>query len=255
LLQGKGFWITEISTCENGVPQAIRDAAQQAGLSHVIINVADGPRAIAPETGLAATVDLLRNCGMIVWGWQRIYGDDPDGEAQAARRQVHTLGLSGYVLRAGAAYERLDKQRAAERFLHEVRLGLDVPLALSAYRFPNYHPRFPWAVFLKHCDFHLPPVFWEAAHNAAWQLNESKRQCDALPWARPYLAVGAAYRAPSGWAPREQDIVAFLEAASVLKVAAVSFFEWGACRRDLPLVWKTIADYEWPASPLAQAVG
>lgn len=255
LVQGKGFWLEELASCEGGDLQAILRTARAAGLSHVLIKIADGLRPVDVETGLLALVSLLQEEGINVLGWHVVYGDDPDGEAQVAIRQCHALGLEGYVIRAGAAYERPGKEKAAQRFLHDLRLGLAIPVALSSYRFPNFHPRFPWAVFLKHCDFHLPLVFWEAAHNAAWQLNESKRQCDALPWARPYLAVGAAYRARSGWAPREQDILEFLDAACVLKLAAVNFFEWSACRRELPLVWKTIADYEWPVSLATEAVG
>lgn len=254
-MQGKGFWLEDISSCEGGDPHAILRAAQAADLRHVLVKIADGLQPVEVETGLAALVSMLQREGVAVWGWHVLYGDDPDGEAQVAIRQCHALGLDGYVIRAGAAYERLGKEKAAQRFLHDLRLGLSIAVALSAYRFPNFHPRFPWAVFLKHCDFHLPLVFWEAAHNAAWQLNESKRQCDALPWARPYLAVGAAYRARSGWAPREQDVQEFLDAACVLRLAAVSFFEWSACRRDLPLVWKTIAEYAWPAAPIVEAVG
>lgn len=255
MVQGKGFWIESIPACEGGDPQAILRTAQQAGLSHVVVKIADGLCTVETEIGLAPTVSLLKANGITVLGWHMVYGEDAAGEAQVAIHQVHALGLDGYVIRAGVAYERVGKEKAARRFLHDLRLGLDVPVALSAYRFPNYHPRFPWAAFLEKCDVHMPPVFWEAAHNAAWQLNESKRQCDALPWARPYLAIGPAYRARSGWVPREQDVLEFLEAARVLNLAAVSFYEWSVCRRALPLLWKTIAEYEWPAAPLTEPVG
>ncbi len=255
MVQGKGFWIESISDCEGGDPQAILRAAQQAGLNHIVVKIADGPQPVETETGLSRLVILLQANGIPVLGWHTVYGDDAAEEAQVAIRQVHALNLDGYVLRAGTAYEQWGKEKAARRFLHDLRLGLDVPVALSAYRFPNYHPRFPWVVFLEKCDFHMPPVFWEMAHNAAWQLNESKRQCDALPRARPYLAVGPAYRARSGWAPREEDVLEFLEAARVLNLTAVSFYEWSACRHALPLLWKAIAEYEWPAAPATGPVG
>ncbi len=41
-VSGKGFFIWKIKDCEGGNPQAITRAAQQAGLTHVLIKIADG---------------------------------------------------------------------------------------------------------------------------------------------------------------------------------------------------------------------
>lgn len=146
MVQGKGFWIESVSDCEGGDPQAILRVAQRAGVHHIVVKIADGLQPSETETGLSRLVSLLQANGITVLGWHTVYGDDAAGEAQVAIRQVRVLNLDGYVLRAGAAYERWGKEKAAKRFLHDLRLGVNVPVALSAYRFPNYHPRFPWAV-------------------------------------------------------------------------------------------------------------
>jgi hypothetical protein len=258
-LHGKGFFIQSLAECEGGNPQAILGTAQAADLRHVIVKVADGSEPLGLDLSRgdlwASVVQLLRSNGIAVWGWHPVYGDDPDGEVQAAIRRASGLSLDGYVIQAGEKYERSGMASAAERFMHDVRLALDIPLALSSYRFPNYHPGFPWAAFLEKCDFHMPQVFWEGGHNATWQLRESKRQCDALPNTRPYIATGPAYCAGS-WSPVESEVVDFLDAARELRIAAVNFFEWAACRKNLPLLWKIIAEYAWPEPPqMASPVG
>jgi hypothetical protein len=93
----------------------------------------------------------------------------------------------------------------------------------------------------------MPQVYWEQAHDAIEQLGESKRQCEALPNAKPYIPTGAAYSA-TGWSPSDQDISDFLDTAQALGAPAVNFFNWDACRASLPLLWKAIASFTWPAA-------
>ena len=53
LLEGKGFYIWKIHNCEGGDPWAITRKAQEARLTHLLIKIADGPRAY--------NVDLAEN--------------------------------------------------------------------------------------------------------------------------------------------------------------------------------------------------
>jgi len=41
-LVGKGFYIWKISRCEGGDVQAIATVAAQAGLTHILVKIADG---------------------------------------------------------------------------------------------------------------------------------------------------------------------------------------------------------------------
>jgi hypothetical protein len=100
----------------------------------------------------------------------------------------------------------------------------------------------------------MPKVYWEQAHNAGEQLSESKRQCDALPNAKPYIPSGAAYSA-TGWSPTAQDITDFLNTAELLSLPAVNFFDWDNCQASLPLTWKAIASFTWPAAPQGNPPG
>jgi hypothetical protein len=249
-LQGKGFFTFLLPECEKGAPAAILAAAQAAGLSHVLVKIADGARPFGVDAAgcdfTAPVVQALRGAGIAVWGWHYVYGNDPAGEAKVAVQRAGALGLDGYVVDAEQEYKQPGKDKAARQFMAAVRAGLDIPLALSSYRFPDYHPELPWAAFLELCDYHMPQVYWEQAHNAGAQLRESKRQCDALPNARPYLATGTAYGTP-GWAAAPADIADFLNTAKTLGIPAANFFSWDYCRLHLPAVWKAVADFDWPA--------
>jgi hypothetical protein len=251
-LQGKGFFTFNLRNCEGGDPGSILAAAQAAGLSHIIVKIADGVQAAGIDPSgvdfTAPVVQALQQAGMNVWGWQSVYGNDPSAEAAIAIARMQALGLDGYVVSAGKEYEQPGRSSAAQQFITTVRAALKLPIALSSFRFPNFHPKFPWSDFLTFCDLHMPQVFWEQAHDADEQLSESKRQCDALPHARPYFPSGAAYSA-AGWSPTAQDMTDFLDTAQALGLPAANFFDWDACRTSLPLLWKAIASFTWPAAP------
>ncbi|MFH1523986.1 MAG: hypothetical protein ABIF04_03400 [Chloroflexota bacterium] len=251
-LQGKGFITLALPDCEGGGPEAIVTEARAAGLSHVIVKIADGVQAFGVDASgndsTAPVVQALRSAGITVWGWHYLYGDTPSDEANIAVQRAQSLGLDGYVVSAGSDYKQSGKEIAAGQFMSAVREALTIPIALSSFRFPNYHPEFPWSPFLEKCDFHMPQVYWELAHNAGEQLRESKHQCDALPNAKPYIATGPTYSV-IGWEPRPIEISEFLSTACDLGISAVNFFDWDSCRKSLPEIWTTIAEFGWPTSP------
>jgi hypothetical protein len=256
-LKGKGFYTSNLADCEEGDPAAILAAAQAAGLSHVVVKIAEGVSAYGfISSGFDNTlpvVQALRNAGISVWGWHPIYGTDPSGEAAIAIARTQALGLDGYVVDAGEEYQLPGMTAAARQFMMTVRATLEVPIALSSYRFPHFHPEFPWSTFLEFCDLHMPKVTWEQAHNPGEQLRESFRQCDTLPYAKPYIPTGAAYSA-SGWNPTVDEINDFLDTAKALGIPAVNFYNWGTCRQALPLLWSTVAGFDWSAPPRTRVV-
>ncbi len=251
MIRGKGFFIESVSACEAGDPAAICSAAQSAGLGHVILKTADGSAPVgmgsSGEDALLPVVEALRAAGISAWGWQPVYGDEPEAEAVVACQRLQDLGLDGYVVNPGSSYARPGREVAARRFMTALRSQVDLPVALTSYRYPQYHPALPWAAFLEGCDLHMPRLTWELAHDAGAQLRESKRQCDALPVARPFVPTGAAYGPVGGWAPTQADLADFLSTARALGIDAVNFFSWDACRANLPAVWDTVAACRWPS--------
>ncbi|MEJ5203376.1 MAG: nuclear transport factor 2 family protein [Anaerolineales bacterium] len=257
-LQGKGFMIWQIARCEGGNAQAIANAAQAAGLTHVSIKIADGTVAynIDKTTGkdlVPPVVQALRAKNIQVWGWHYVYGYNPAGEAQIAIKRVKELGMEGYIIDAEAEYKQPGRDVAARRFMADLRAGLpSTPIALCSYRFPTYHPQLPWKEFLEKCDLNMPQVYWQAAHNAGAQLRRCVSEFQAITPVRPIIPIGPVYKA-GDWTATPADIIEFLDTARALNLAAASFFEWYYGRTILQSLWNTIASYAWsPTQPPAQ---
>jgi hypothetical protein len=253
-LQGKGFMIWQIPRCEGGNAEAISSAAQTAGLTNVLIKIADGPypynidkttgRDLVPEVAQA-----LRNRGIQVWGWHYVYGAKPSSEAEIAIQRVRDLGLEGYIIDAEVEFKQPGMDAAARQFMADLRKGLpSLPVALSSFRFPSYHPQLPWKDFLDKCDYNMPQVYWQSAHNAGVQLRRSVREFQALVPYRPIIPTGPVYKV-GDWEPTPADIIEFMDTARSLDLPSANYFEWYYGRTTLKPLWDAITAYSWPAYP------
>lgn len=246
-IKGKGFMIWKVRDCEGGNPSIIASEARKANLTHVLIKIADGAspyNIINNVDQVAPVVQVLHSNGIEAWGWHYVYGNDPVGEARIASSRVLQLGLDGYVIDAETEYKLPGREDNAKLFMNELRRSLpNFPVALSSFRYPTLHYQFPWKAFLEKCDFNMPQVYWQAAHNPEEQLMRSVREFENLTPFRPILPTGPVYRY-GDWQPTPEDIVEFMNAAQTLKLSAVNFFTWDY-RKILASLWDTISEYPW----------
>jgi hypothetical protein len=260
VLTGKGCFIWKIPNCEGGNPQAIAAVARQAGFTHILIKIADGAYSynmdLERDLDLAeALVQSLRSAGIQAWGWHYLYGDAPLAEARKAITRVRDLRLDGYVIDVEGPYKKPGKWNAARLFMREVRSALaDIPIALSSYRFPSYHPQIPWDQFLEGCDIIMPQVYFEFSHNPRAQLQRMLREYQSLAQYLPIVPTGPVYRRGS-WVPSTDDISEFLHTARQLNMPAANFWEWSRVRAEpLAPLWQTVHDYDWGTGPLPQDI-
>jgi hypothetical protein len=253
-LVGKGFFIWQIPNCDGGSASKIASAAASAGLSHVLLKIADGPYAYNIDAKghdlLPPVVSELRARGVSPWGWHYIYGINPAGEAKIAVSRTKALGLDGYVIDAESEFEKSGMATPAATYVKALRAGLpNTPIALSSFRYPNVHKTFPWSTFLAKCNFNMPQVYWEDAHDPAAQLQESVKELTALKPSLPVFPTGPCY--PNGkWKPTTADLTAFLQEAETLKLTGANFFAWDYARQSAYISWwNTIANFKWGAAP------
>ena len=174
----------------------------------VLIKIADGPSWRYNYDETMHGIDLipplvaeLRKVGIQPWGWHYILGYDPIGEARLAVSRTRALGLDGYVIDAEAEYKKKGRAKAAKRFMEVLRTGLpDLPVALSTYRYPKTHSEFPYNEFLGMCDYAMPQVYFEGAHNPEEQLDRCVEQYMSLSNARPIIPTAPTYGRGS-WRP------------------------------------------------------
>jgi hypothetical protein len=254
-LSGKGFFIWKVPSCENGNPAYIAARAVESKFTHVLIKIADGIALSNYDTlkkidYIAPVVTALRAKGIQVWGWHYVYGDDPLQEARLAAQRVTASKLDGYVIDAEIQYKQPGKSTAAKSFMTELRKYLPNTLvALSTYRYPSYHMEFPFNSFLEKCNYAMPQVYFEQAHNPDEQLLRCIQEYRTLVTPRTIIPTGPTYKAGS-WGPTEKDITLFMKTAVRQNLPGVNFFSWDECRRDLSAVWNTIGSFAWGSTPV-----
>jgi hypothetical protein len=250
-LEGKGFFTWKIPNCEHGDAKVIASHAKDAGLTHLILKIADGTMIYNGNWGeskdyTTPVVNALRAHGIKAWGWHYVYGDDPIGEANVAITRIRQYNLDGYVIDAEREYETSTKKIAAKKFMTQLRSACpDLTIALSSYRYPSLHPQVPWTEFLEQCNLNMPQVYWMKAHNPADQLTQCVNELQTKIPSRPIVPTGAAFR-EFGWKPTDAEVLEFCKKAKELNLSGVNFWEWSDARSgNLPGVWDTIQHYKW----------
>jgi SnoaL-like domain len=255
-LHGKGWFIWQVSRCEGGAPEAIAQKAVSAGLTHVLIKIAERTYGFGFDKNgrdlVPPIAEALRARGLQVWGWHYIYGDQPTGEASIAIKRSTELHLDGYVIDAESEFKLPGKAAVARTFMSALRAGLpNLPIALSSYRYPSLHPQLPWKDFLEKCDLSMPQVYWEQAHNPDQQLvrcaNEFANPA-LVGWVRPMLPTGSAYGV-GNWKASPEEVKRFLDKAISLALPAANFYSWDyATSTGNTALWDTVASFDWPGA-------
>lgn len=251
MIVGKGMFIWNVWNTEGGDVAKALEVAKSAGLNHILVKIADGVLAFNVRDGrdyAAEFAHAFKQEGLAVFGWQYVYGQNPEKEAEVAIRRIHECGVDGFVVDAEAEYKNKPKQ--AEQYMTKLRvaLGSGFPIGLSSYRFPNLHREFPFNAFLKYCDLNLPQVYWMQAHNPRQQLESCLSQYrQTWLFQRPIVPTGAAFQ-EHGWRPTAKEIYEFLDAAAKY-CAGANFWVWEHARRYGDL-WLAIQNYEWGNSEM-----
>lgn len=246
LPQGKGMYLWTYQTPIDGIVTA----CVEAGLSHLIIKIADGTAEFGVSYDKAALIAALRAAGVDVWGWHYIYLAYPDSEAKLAMSLMAKYDLSGYII--DAEKECKNRRTQATQFM----LGLKAatfPIGLSSYRYPSLHPELPWKEFRSACDFDMPQVYWLFSHNPVDQLHRSYDEFKKMTPALPFVPTGCAWKQidPSTkqpWAPTPAELTIFMDAAKDWGFEGVNFWEFNHTRA-VPELWDAIKGYTWREPP------
>ncbi|MBL7164094.1 MAG: phosphodiester glycosidase family protein [Anaerolineales bacterium] len=181
-LQRKGNFNAAMASCTVDDADSIVSKVRDSTLSHIVINIADDH--------LQTCVRNLRDTGIRIWGWQFILGDNPIEEARFAIRCINENNLDGLVFRVEQQYKQPGKNLAASEYLDELRHRLpEIPLALSSYGLPSYHPQIPWTEFLTDCDFNMPQFCRLDGESLRRQLIRCQSEFLEITPSRPIVPI------------------------------------------------------------------
>jgi hypothetical protein len=248
---GKGMFLWKLIYCESGNPQAIANAAQSAGLSHVLFKIAQGSYSYNVSADIPAIVSALHSKGIAVWGWHYITLASPLGDGAIAVSQVTKYGLDGYCIDAEGECKNKPTQTTA--FMNYLSKNMKVPIALSSYRYPKYHPELSWKMLLSGCNYVMPQVYWMKANNPTEQLIACRNEYDKLQLGfgmlpLPMIPTGAAF-CEFEWKPTTEEVKAFMDTAKKLGLSGCNFWEWHQARDINPEFWPVIASYNFGEEP------
>lgn len=230
-LAGRGMWIWYVSRSSGGTVSGIVATARRYGMSTLIIKSSDGPTMWSQFN--SSLVSSIHASGFRVCAWQYVYGNHPLEEAQVGAEAVHD-GADCLVIDAEGEYQ--GKYVAAQSYITQLRklIGTSYPVALAGFPYIDYHPGFPYSVFLGPggAQYNSPQMYWKDigtsvnavyAHTYAYN-RVFEREIDPL---------GQVYQNP----PMGQ-IIRFRQLSRTYGAAGVSWWNW---QQASTAGWKAIS--------------
>lgn len=229
-LAGDGMWIWYVSK-SGGTAKRIAAKAKRRGIEVVFIKSGDAGKSWSQFT--PGLVNALNARGIDVCAWQFVYGDSPKAEARVGAASV-ARGADCLIIDAEGHYEGKYAEASTYISALRARIGPEFPLGLSSFPYVDYHPAFPYSVFLgpDGAQFNLPQVYWKTIGDL---VDDSFVHTYVFnrAYGRAILPTGQTYLNPSAGQVRR-----FRRLALSHGMAGVSWWSWQHSRGRQ---WKAVS--------------
>jgi hypothetical protein len=213
------MWIWYVSASSHGNLNSIISVARTYGLSTLMIKSGDGATAWSQFN--SRLVAALHAAGLKVCAWQYVYGSRPVNEAQVGAAAVRA-GADCLLIDAESEYEGRYVQ--AQTYMQKLRamIGARFPVALAGFPYVDYHPGFPYSVFLGPggAQYNVPQMYWsdigtsvDAVYAHTFEFN--------TPYRRPIEPLGEVAGNP---APGQ--VLRFRQLSRAYGSKGVSWWDW-----------------------------
>jgi len=233
VLGARGMWIWELDQSDGGDLAAIAATARAYGLSTVMIKAGDG--SVAWSQFNAAVVAALHAAGLRVCAWQYVYGAHPIYEAEVGAQAVRA-GADCLLIDAESEYQGRYVQ--AQQYLTKLRqlIGTRFPLALAGFPYIDYHPSFPYSVFLGRygAQYNVPQMYWRDIGTTVFDVYSHTYSFNLL-YQRPIEPLGEVAADP----PPNQ-ILLFRQLSRSYGASGVSWWDW---QSSTPRSWRAVGRY------------
>lgn len=154
-----GMWIWYVSRSSGGNLARIAHKAHRRGIETLYVKSSDGSNSWSQFT--RGLVSYMHRRDLRVCAWQFVYGARPSAEARRGAGAVRK-GADCLVIDAESHYE--GRYAAADIYVDKLRrkVGRRFPTALTGFPYVDYHPAFPYSVFLGPggARYNLPQLYW-----------------------------------------------------------------------------------------------
>ncbi len=237
-LDGNGMWIWYLSASEGGDLSRIANKALNHRIKVLLVKSSDGSYAwsqFGPDL-----VAYLHSRGLRVCAWQFIYGVHPVREAEQGAAAVAD-GADCLVIDAESQFE--GNYAAAQRYVRALRerIPSSYPVALASFPYVDYHPGFPYSVFLGPggAQYNAPQVYWHtigtSPENALLHTFVYNRV-----YRRPLKPVGQTYGDTPTW-----EVQRFRRYTRAYRFGGRSWWDW---QSTPPRIWHALAR---PVDPIS----
>jgi hypothetical protein len=213
------MWIWYVSASSGGSLTSIVDTARTYGLSTVIVKAGDGTTTWSQfNRPLVAALHAAR---LKACAWQYVYGNRPIYEAQVGAAAARS-GADCLIIDAESEYE--GKYVQAQEYVKKLRqlVGARFPIALAGFPYVDYHPAFPYSVFLGPggAQYNAPQMYWldigtsvDDVYSHTYEFN--------LPYQRPIEPLGEVSGNPS-----PAQVLRFRQMSRAYGATGVSWWDW-----------------------------
>ncbi len=213
------MWIWELPYTNGGNLASIIASAHQYGIGTLMIKSSDGSGAwsqFSPQL-----ISTLHANGLRVCAWQYVYGNHPVTEAYLGAAAVKA-GADCLVIDAESEYE--GKYIAAQTYIQRLRqlIGASFPVALAGFPYIDFHPAFPYSVFLGPggAQYNVPQMYWKDIGTTVDSVFAHTYSYNLI-YGRPIYPLGQIYSDP----PAHQ-IVRFRELSRAYGAPGLSWWDW-----------------------------
>lgn len=190
----QGMWVWYVDRSHGGSVPAIVSQARRARIGTVYIKAGDGGDAWTQFS--RSLVRALHRRGLDVCAWQFVYGDRPVAEARVAAGAV-AKGADCFAIDAEGDYE--GKYAAADLYVRTLRakVGARFPISLATFPYVDYHPSFPYSVFLGPggATYSQPQMYWKTIGTSVREVFEHTYLHNRI-YGRPIHPIGQTYERP-----------------------------------------------------------
>jgi peptidoglycan hydrolase-like protein with peptidoglycan-binding domain len=227
----RGMWIWLLAQTDGGNLASIIADAHSYGIQTLIIKSGDGTGRWSQFN--PQLVSVLHTNHLRVCAWQYVYGSSPAVEARVGAAAVRA-GADCLVIDAEAEYQ--GKYVQAQTYISDLRsiIGANFPVALAGYPYIDFHPSFPYSVFLGPggAQYNMPQMYWRdigATTDAVFAHTYSYNRI----YGRPIAALGQVYDSP----PAHQ-ILHFRQLSRVYGAPGVTWWDW---QEATPGEWQALS--------------